>query len=389
MIGPAPLCDGGAGERMAEHASRSIARRTLFALGGALTASPAPAQGALPRDLMPRFWAVFDRHAASGMDARALAIRDEFFLPNIASYRDAGIGRVDLGQWLRAFVPMADAVRRLSLGFPAQWTAHAARFAQVLPDTAPAPLRTAARTELPEAGQTELADAARTRLPNALPTPLPGAAPAPSTAATAPDTADSADPILSTPAAGVTLLPSFFWFDARVRIIPSGPALFVGLDGVVRVHGENADLAILLDHESFHLYHHQVNASLLLPGGDPLWLGIWKEGLAVHACAVLRPGASRKEVLLGDANLAAIDAALLRRVAGEVLPVLGASTGEARARYLSYGYRGDIPARSGYVLGLEIAARVAARRGLGLPALARLPASEVEIILREEVAALA
>lgn len=306
-----------------------VARRAMLMLPAAILAVPiAPAagrSGAL-HDLMPLFWAVFDRHATAASDAHALAIRDEFFLPQIAAYRAAGIGRVDLGYWLSSFTPMAPAVRRLSAAFPELWRAHEARFAEALPDIAPAP---------------------------------------------------------------VVVLPSFYWFDARVRVIPGGPALFVGLDGVVRIHGETPDLAILLDHESFHLYHHQVNASLVLPGGDPLWLGIWKEGLAVHACAVLHPGASRQDVLLGDAALAAIDDAMLRRIAREVMPRLGATMGEARDRYLSYGYVGDIPSRSGYALGFAVAARVAAERGLGLPALARVPATEAEALLREALAAIA
>ncbi|MBR0654092.1 hypothetical protein [Plastoroseomonas arctica] len=301
-------------------------RRAFIAVAGALCTTRAMAQGAAMQDLMPVFWDVFDRHAAADTNAHALAIRDAFFVPQIAAYRAAGIGRVDLAQWLVAFMPMAPEVRRLSLAFPSRWRAHAARFALALPDAAPA---------------------------------------------------------------SVTVLPSFFWFDARVRVLPDGPALFIGPDSVVRVHGQNADLAILLDHESFHLYHHQVNPSLVLPGGDPLWLGIWKEGLAVQACAMLHPGASRQEVLLGDAALAAIDAGLLRRVAREVLPLLGATGGEARARYLSYGYVRDIPARSGYALGFAIAARLAERRGLDLPSLARLPAAEVEIMLRDEATTLA
>lgn len=312
---------------MQSRPAQPVARRALLALPGPILAAPiapAAARSSTLHDLMPLFWSVFDRHEMVTADARALVIRDHFFLPQIAAYRAAGVGRVDLVHWLSSFAQMAPAVRRLSEVFPPLWRAHEARFAEALPDIAPAP---------------------------------------------------------------VVVLPSFYWFDARVRVIEGGPALFVGLDGVVRIHGQAPDLAILLAHESFHLYHDQVNASLVLPGGDPLWLGIWKEGLAVHACAVLNPDASRQDVLLGDAALAAIEDAILRRIAREVMPRLGAR-GEARDRYLSYGYVGDIPARSGYALGLAIAARVAAERGLGLPALARLPATEAEALLREALAAI-
>jgi hypothetical protein len=275
---------------------------------------------------MPAFWAVHDRVAADSVEARGRAIIEGFFTPQIEPYRGAGIGRVDFVRWLQRFDPMAASVRRLSARFPALWQAHAARFRLMLPDAA-----------------------------------------------------DDAP---------VTVLPSFYYFDARVRMWRDRIALFVGLDGVVALHGADADLGILLDHESFHLYHHRVNPTLLFPAGDPLWLGIWKEGLAVHASALLNPEATRLRVLLGDATLAAMGPEVIVRVAAELPPLLDATGTAVRARYLSYGYRGDIPARSGYVLGLIIAQRAAAQ-GRDLAALARLPASEAEALVRREVAALA
>lgn len=313
-------------------ADRHMPRRSCLRLLIAATSSAvlrpgiAAAQGAPLRDLMPEFWAVYDRVAGDSVEARGRAIIEGFFTLQIEAIRGAGIGRVDFVQWLQRFDPMAAAVRRLSAQFPALWQAHAARFRLMLPD--------------------------------------------------------------ATDDAPVTVLPSFYYFDARVRMWRDRIALFVGLDGVVALHGGDADLGILLDHESFHLYHHQVNPTLILPAGDPLWLGIWKEGLAVHASAVLNPDASRLRVLLGDTALAAIGPEVIARVAAELPPQLGATENAIRARYLSYGYRGDIPARSGYVLGLVIAQRAAAQ-GQDLAALARLPAVEAEALVRREVTALA
>jgi hypothetical protein len=299
-------------------------RRCLAVLAAAVVwPRRAAAQAAAATDLMPAFWASYD--AAGGtIEQRGRALIDSFFMPRIEAYRAAGIGRVDFVRWLERFDPVAGAVRRLSAALPAAWVAHAARFRAALPDAAEAP---------------------------------------------------------------VTILPSFHYFDARVRADSGRAALFLGPDTIVAVHGADPDIGILLDHESFHLYHHQVNPTLILPGGDPLWLGIWKEGLAVYASGVLNPDASRLRVLLGDAALAAIDQALLARIARELPPVLGATDGATRARYLGYGYRGDIPARSGYALGLLIAERAAAGRDLA--ALARLPATEAETLVRREIAALA
>lgn len=303
-----------------------LGRRIL--LGGALVASmarPAFSQRSGAIDLMPSFWPVYDVGRNEAVEARAHALIAGYFQPHIAIQQGAGIGRVDLVRWLAIFDPIADEVRRLSTAFPQIWGEQVERFRRHLPDAA---------SDAP-----------------------------------------------------VTILLSFLYFDARVRLWRDHLALFVGLDGVVHVHGRGADLGILLDHECFHLYHHQVNPSLILPGGDTIWLGIWKEGLAVHACGVLNPGISRQRMLLGDRDLAAVTPELLRRIARELPPVLNATDGQTRARYLSYGYRGDIPARSGYALGLAIVERVARGRGLG--ELARIPAPEIETLVRAEVAAIA
>lgn len=303
-----------------------LARRAL--LGGTLAVSmarPGLAQQSGATDLLPGFWPIYDSTRSESIEARARALVAGYFQPHLAIHQGAGIGRIDLARWLTIFDPIADEVRRLSLAFPQIWQGQVERFRRHLPDAA---------SDAP-----------------------------------------------------VTILLSFMNFDARVRLWRDRLALFVGLDGVVHIHGRGADLGILLDHESFHLYHHQVNPSLILPGGDTIWLGIWKEGLAVYACGVLNPGITRQRMLLGDGDLAAITPEMLRKIARELPPALGATDGQSRARYLSYGYRGDIPARSGYALGLVIAERVARGRGLG--ELARIAAPQIETLVRAEVEAIA
>jgi len=303
-----------------------LGRRLL--LGGTLAASvarPGAGQSTAATDLLPGFWPIYDAGRNEPVEARARALIAGYFQPHVAVHQGAGIGRVDLGRWLTIFDPIADEVRRLSTAFPRIWREQVERFRRHLPDAA---------SDAP-----------------------------------------------------VTILLSFLNFDARVRLWRDRFALFVGLDGVVHIHGRDADLGVLLDHECFHLYHHQVNPSLILPGGDTVWLGVWKEGLAVYACGVLNPGISRQRMLLGDAELASITPEMIRKVARELPPVLAGTDGPTRARYLSYGYRGDIPARSGYAMGLVIAERVA--RGRDLAALARIPASEIETLVRGEIAALA
>lgn len=283
-----------------------------------------PARACAPmRDLMPAFWAAFDALPPGNAVDRAHGLIATYLQPNIESYRATGIGRVDIAAWLGRFDPIAPQARALSRRLPDLWCARLAQFLRLLPDAAP---------EVP-----------------------------------------------------ATALVSFLWFDARARPAEGRMVLFLGLDMIVLRYGEEP--GALLDHERFHLYHHQVNPSLVLPGRDPLWLGIWKEGLAIHATALLNPGAPRRTAFMGDETLAAMDPATLRRVAAELSGRLDATDLAERSRYLGYGYRGTIPARSGYALGLAAVERVA--QGRDLAALARIPAPEIAAIMRRELAAIA
>ena len=302
-------------------------RRRRMLLGMAGTCCPglpaAASSCAGLEDLMPAFWAAYDRDAGGEPLARERVLVADYFTPQIETYRGAAVGRVDLGRWLARFDHVAADVRRLSGRFAALWCARLAHFRTVLADGA---------EEVP-----------------------------------------------------AVAFVSFLYFDAATRLWRGRVTLFFGLDMIVMLHGEA--VMPLLDHERFHLYHHEVNPSLILPGGDPLWLGIWKEGLAVHATAVLEPTATRRAVFLGDEALAAAGPDLFRRIAAELPDRLHETGSQHRSRYLSYGYRGDIPARSGYALGYAIVERVA--QGRGLAELARIPAAEVEAIVRREVAAFA
>ncbi|MBR0650526.1 DUF2268 domain-containing protein [Roseomonas terrae] len=303
--------------------NRTMRRRTaLLAAAGATLSGPARACGPV-QDLMPSFWAAYDALPPGNAVDRARALIAAYLQPNIDAYRAAGIARVDVAAWLPRFDPVAGTVRSLSQRLSDLWCARLAQFQRLLPDAEP---------DVP-----------------------------------------------------ATAFVSFLWFDGRARSVQGRMALFLGLDMIVLLHGEEP--GPLLDHERFHLYHHQVNPSLIMEGGDPLWLGIWKEGLAVHATALLNPGTPRVTAFMGDEMLASMDAAVLRRVAAELPTQLDATGLAERSRYLGYGYRGTIPARSGYVLGLAIVERAA--QGRDLAALARIPAPEIAAIVRRELAAIA
>ncbi len=311
---------------MSRATGMAIRRRDMVL--GLLAAGAMPARGQSPEcvgldDLMPAFWAAHDALPAGDEITRGRALVGSWFTPRIEAYRAARVGRVDIARWLAVFDPIALQVRRLSVALPGLWCARLARFRDAVPDAA-----------------------------------------------------------ASVPALAFV---SFMNFDAATRAWGDRVVLFLGLDMMALLHGEA--VGPLLDHERFHMYHHEVNPSLMLPGGDPLWLGIWKEGLAVHATAVLNPGLPRIAVFLGDAALSEAGTALFRRLAAELSGRLDATEGEVRARYLGYGYRGDIPARSGYALGAAIVQRVAGGRDLAT--LARIPADQARALVRAELAAMA
>lgn len=302
-------------------------RLVLGSLIATLGARAVRAQDASPgySDLMPAFFAVYDGARSGPTLGRARGILEGFFTRHVEVYRAAGLGRVDLVPWLDAFDPLEPDVRRLAGAFPERWRDAVARFRAALP---------AFSTDFP-----------------------------------------------------MTVLPSFLQFDAKTRYASGRVHLFVGLDGVVWMHGPSGNLPVLIAHECFHLYQHQVNPSLLFPAGDPLWLGVWMEGLAVLASRVVNPRASTLEVLLTDPALVEVTPDVVRRVAAELAPVLDRTEGSVRSRYLSFGYRGDIPARSAYVVGLAIAERAARTRSLD--DLARLPAFEARALVLAELQVLA
>ncbi|MCW4453748.1 hypothetical protein OK348_02920 [Flavobacterium sp. MXW15] len=305
----------------------------LAALAGAALRLPVAraASGSQPReagyvDLMPDFWEAYAR--AEGAADRVQALQDSFFAPHHAIYAAAGLKpRAErIARWLPDFDAMAADVRRIVGDFPAVYAAHATRFADAFPDFD--------RTHAP-----------------------------------------------------IYLLPALFAFDGHLE--PGGEQLplFIGADGLVRYHGASPDLAVFLDHESFHLYQSQVAPEVMLDPTPPVYAMLWTEGVATYVSERLNPDAALLHVLLDDARLAEADAATRRELAAAILAALD-STREADAlRFFSAGATGAWPARGGYLIGLEVARRIG--RELPLAQLPRLQGSALRERLARELATLA
>lgn len=300
----------------------------LAALSPLLAAAgrlPAAAAPA-PTDLMPAFWRAYDvGHAA---EDRARAIGQAFFAPNAELYAGAGLKPTPerLAAWLPQFDAIAEPARRLSQGFTGHYRRHVEHF------------------------QREFPDFQRERAP-------------------------------------IYLMPSLFNFDGHLRPWQGKLPLFVGIDGIVRYHGADANLSVFLDHESFHLYHGQLVPELLMDEQPPVYGSLWIEGLATYVSERLNPDASRVQVLLDDRKLAAVDDATVRDLAGKLLAVLDSTSADDANRFFGAGHKGPEPARGGYLVGLIIARRIGRDRPLA--ELARTPLAKLRASMRQQLQALA
>lgn len=183
-----------------------------------------------------------------------------------------------------------------------------------------------------------------------------------------------------------SLMLSLFRFDAKIPYDQPNQ-LWLGLDGIAKLHGPNYRLGVLLAHENFHLYHFQVNPQPHRGESVPLYRQIWQEGMACYISHLLNPGASKADVLL-DPDLAANGPRYVPTVARALLDDLEADDDAVTARYLSYHRAtGALPPRMGYLIGYEVAAACAARKPLA--ELVRLRGNALRRVMQREVGILA
>lgn len=276
-------------------------------------------------NLMPPFWSAYDGTRAASDRVQALAAA--FFAQHANIYAGAGLKPTPerIARWLPDFDLMAEQVRSLSGDFERHYERHVEHF------------------------QAEFPDFRRDQAP-------------------------------------IYLMPSLFSFDGHLQPWQGKLPLFIGIDGIVRFHGAGANLAVLLDHESFHLYQAQVLPDLIMDGNAPLYASLWTEGIATYVSERLNPGASLEQVLLDDHKLAQVDGATVRNLAAKLIPVLDSTTPEDAGRFFSAGHTGPEPARSGYLIGLMVARSIG--NDMPLAQLPRIPPAKVRQLLAQQLATL-
>lgn len=179
----------------------------------------------------------------------------------------------------------------------------------------------------------------------------------------------------------VVYLPSFMHFDGQTTELRDGrTAVLFGVDGIARFHGDDADLAVLFSHELFHAYHNQVNPAVFKQ--QALYAKLWEEGLASYVSAQLNPSASEAVVML-DSKLAAADPGWVPDIARRFLMKYDSTSSDDAAQFFNAGYQGDLPVRSGYLLGYRVCQELGKK--YDLKALARLNGDALRAQIREAV----
>jgi hypothetical protein len=337
----------------------SLGRRQWIAGSLACTlgcsSSPAPTRGTASRepgppkapfrvvDLMPAFWAFWEKAKASSIEAQRAAFiaevaerHPDVYAPNVLRLdaEDPGALAKRLDQWLPKLPAIEADMRRLHKSFVEQLGQGTAAFMRALPDFSWA--------------------------------------------------------------GNVYLFASIDSFNGGGRKVGNDPALLFGLDVIARSQ-PTANLTVLVHHELYHFYQ--------ASGGDVVAHSLWVEGLATHASMVLNPRATEDDALpishLHDSKDPQLDAPERRislakempaRVAALGSPLLAALDSKDPGVYSDFFLgraseraHGE-PVRSGYWFGLQLVRRLA--RGRSLQALARIEPASIVDELRAELTAM-
>ncbi|MBI5929250.1 MAG: hypothetical protein HY862_08075 [Chloroflexi bacterium] len=177
----------------------------------------------------------------------------------------------------------------------------------------------------------------------------------------------------------VYMMPSLFCFDGRVQEVGGQVSLLLGVD--VMAWLKQTNLTPFLHHEWTHLYHAQVVPDIV---EKRLFWALWSEGLAVYVSRRLNLTANFTEILLTP-ELVTRTEELLPKIAAELLDKIDS---EQREDYADFFFgrieRTDIPARSGYHIGLRVVTHLSER--YTLPELLRLTGDplrhEITVVLK-------
>ncbi|WP_224364375.1 hypothetical protein [Hyalangium versicolor] len=177
----------------------------------------------------------------------------------------------------------------------------------------------------------------------------------------------------------VYFLNSLGAFDGATREVKGKTALLFGVEMIAAIYGPTADVEPFFDHELFHIYHKQ----FMDPGAeDTLAAALWREGLATYVAQALNPNVSERILFGLPEDMPTRARPLLPKLAAELRAKLDSQAPEEYAAFfLANAPRQDIPARSGYFVGYQVARELARTRTLA--ELAHLHGSQLRTALVE------
>lgn len=159
----------------------------------------------------------------------------------------------------------------------------------------------------------------------------------------------------------IYLMPSLAVFDGMTRDVQGKHALLIGIDNFAQ---EDLPMGVFIDHEMFHIYHHEINPQFFPTSSENdlyeygLYRQLWAEGLATYVSAKLNPTASKAEVL-ASADLANLQPSGTRYLACNMEAALDSTDAAESALFFDEDrHPKGLPSRGGYYIGYLVASQL-------------------------------
>jgi len=161
------------------------------------------------------------------------------------------------------------------------------------------------------------------------------------------------------------IAPSFGHMDGSAATVNGQHRIIFAPDVIPRLHKLD-DLKVLIDHETFHIYHHQ--ATGVFGAGEEaiptIESALWGEGLATYVSWRMNPSVTLDTALL-QPGIPEGTKPYLQNVASELLARLQEKNESDYARFFMGGKPRDaFPRRAGYYVGFLIADHLSKRYNL-------------------------
>ncbi|HLZ75808.1 hypothetical protein [Phenylobacterium sp.] len=160
--------------------------------------------------------------------------------------------------------------------------------------------------------------------------------------------------------APIYLVHSLGEFDGGTRDLPQGVRLLFGADLIARIH-KGPQVQPFFHHELFHILHERSFGDC-----QPVWCGLWKEGLATYVASRLNPGATDEALLLTlpEPIRPAVDANRKAAVCAVTARLDSTDDKDEAPLFTFQRLSPELPPRFGYYVGFLVAQELGRTRSL-------------------------